>query len=107
VGLKLVSILRREIDIQFLEVEAPQLRIIVHRDGTTNLPRPGVPRRGPVTSVERFLALAIDRVDVFGGTAEYGIEKVGIDLHGEQLRAPMPTTSSPVTASRQKPKATR
>jgi translocation and assembly module TamB len=95
VGLKLVSIIRRVIDIQSLEIEAPQLRIVVHPDGTTNLPRPAVPRRGPGNAVERFLALAIDRVDVFDGTAECGIEKIGLELHGEQLRARLFYQASP------------
>ncbi len=89
VGLKLVSILRRDVDIHSLDVEEPRLRIQVHPDGTTNLPRPKVPRRGPRNAVEQFLALAIGRVDIRDGTVECGIEKLDVELHGEQLRAQM------------------
>jgi len=86
VVLKLVSALRRDIDIQSLEIEAPQVRIIVHPDGTTNLPHPKVPR-GTRNAVEQFLALAIGRVDISDGTAECGVEQIGINLHGGELRA--------------------
>ncbi|MCE5310147.1 MAG: translocation/assembly module TamB domain-containing protein [Acidobacteriales bacterium] len=86
VVLKLVSALRRDIDIQSLEVETPQVRISVHPDGSTNLPHPKVPR-GTRNAVEQFLALAIGRVDIVDGTAECGIEQIGINLHGGELRA--------------------
>jgi translocation and assembly module TamB len=95
VRFKLASILRRDIDIQSLEIEVPELRIAVHPDGSTNLPRPRVPRRGTRNAVEQFLALAIERVDVYGGTLECGIEKAGIDLHGEQLRVRLFHEASP------------
>ncbi len=86
VVLKLASALRRDIDIQSLEVEAPQVRIVVHPDGSTNLPHPKVPR-GTRNAIEQFLALAIGRVDIVNGTAECGIEQIGINLHGGELRA--------------------
>ena len=95
VWLKLTSLLRRDIDIQSLEIEVPELRIVVHPDGSTNLPHPRVPRPGTRNAVEQFLALAIGRVDVYGGTVECGIEKTGIDLHGEQLRARLFYEASP------------
>ncbi len=95
VGFKLASFLRRDINIQSLEVEVPELRIVVHPDGSTNLPHPRVPRPGTRNTIEQFLALAIGRVDVYGGTVECGIEKAGIDLHGEQLRARLFYEASP------------
>ena len=95
VRFKLASFLRRDIDIRSLEIEAPELRIAVHPDGSTNLPHPRVPRHGTRNVIEQFLALAIERVDVYGGTVECGIEKAGIDLHGEQLRARLFYEASP------------
>jgi translocation and assembly module TamB len=94
-GLKLVSILRRDIDIQSLEVEAPELHIVVHPDGSTNLPHPRISRGGSRNAIEEFLSLAIERVDVYNGKVECGIEEIHIDLHGEQVRAQMSYQASP------------
>ncbi len=43
VGLKLVSALRREIDIQYLDVRRPQVYLIVDAWGHPNAPAPKVP----------------------------------------------------------------
>ncbi len=86
VGFKIVSLIKRNIDLRLLEVEAPRLRIAVYPDGTTNIPRPRPPRPGGPNAVERFLALAIDRVEILQGAIECGIQKANFDFHGESLR---------------------
>src|SRR5439155_1791987 len=40
VGLKIVSMLRRDVDIQYLEVTDPLVYLIVDREGRTNVPAP-------------------------------------------------------------------
>src|SRR5580658_2837656 len=40
VGLKIVSLLPRDVDIQYLDVTAPQIDLIVAPDGRTNIPQP-------------------------------------------------------------------
>ena len=42
VGLKIVSLLKRDIDIQYLDVAEPRVYLIVYPDGRTNVPEPKV-----------------------------------------------------------------
>src|SRR5690242_13573056 len=44
VRLKIVSILKRDIDIEELDVDRPEIYVLVRPDGTTNLPEPKVKR---------------------------------------------------------------
>ncbi len=84
VGLKIVSALRRDIDIQSLTVREPHVRVVVSADGATNLPKPKVarPSRRPL---EPFLAAAIDRFAVEQGVLEINDRRIPIGLRGERL----------------------
>jgi len=46
VGLKIVSALKRDVDIQSLDVEEPRVSLIVYPDGRTNIPEPKVKGKG-------------------------------------------------------------
>ena len=70
VGLRVVSILDRDIDIESLVVIEPRVRIVVYEDGSHNLPKPAVARGGK-TPVEKFVALAIRRFRVENGRCRY------------------------------------
>jgi translocation and assembly module TamB len=86
VGLKLVSILDRPINIESLAVVEPKVRIVVHEDGGTNLPQPAVARGGR-TPVEEFLALAIRRFRIENGLLEINERRIPLDVRGENLAA--------------------
>lgn len=88
VGLKIISIFERDIDIQYLQVTEPQIYLIVGPDGQTNIPRPKIPPRGSGNAIESILKLAIGRVDIVRG--EFSIEthgKTPFELHGHNLAA--------------------
>ena len=85
-GLRLVSILDRRVDIDSLVVAEPRVRIVVYKDGSTNLPRPLVARSGR-TPVEEFLALAIRRFRIESGLVEINERRVPLDVRGENLTA--------------------
>lgn len=74
VGLKLVSLARKDVDIAFFGVEEPRIYLIVHPDGTTNVPEPRVRRAGK-PAMETILDLAVARFQVEDGVFE--IEKHG------------------------------
>ena len=84
VGLKIVSMIERDIDIQSLTVEKPELTVVVHPDGSTNFPQPRIPRRSG-TFVEQVLKLAIRRVALNDGFVEYNSQRVPLQLQGEHL----------------------
>jgi translocation and assembly module TamB len=69
VGLKIISLRRRDIDIRYLEVESPQVYLIVDSSGRTNVPEPKI--KGPSRSpVEGLIDLAIGRFKVENGVFE-------------------------------------
>jgi translocation and assembly module TamB len=85
VGLKIVSLLRREADIRYLDVVAPRVYLTIAADGRTNIPEPKI-RRGNAAPMETVLKLAIGRFSLAGGVVE--VERRGampFEIHGKQL----------------------
>lgn len=86
VGLKIVSALRRDVDIQFLDVNAPHVYLIVYPDGRTNVPEPKV--KGNTNAADTILKLAIGRFSLARGVFE--VESRGavpFDARGRDLNA--------------------
>ena len=86
-GLKIVSLVRREVDLEYLEVKAPRIYLIVNPDGSTNLPEPKV-KHNARAPLEALVNLAISRFRVDGGVFE--VESRGrtpFDASGRNLRA--------------------
>jgi translocation and assembly module TamB len=86
VGLKIVSALKRDIDVQYLDVQDPRVYLIVYPDGRTNVPEPKV--KGNGNTVEDILKLAIGRFSLRNGWFE--VESRGatpFDLEGRKLAA--------------------
>ena len=73
VGLKIVSILKRDIDIALLRIDKPQAFLLVAADGTTNIPNPKTPSKSNKPGAETILDLAVGRFEVNNGSA---------DIHG-------------------------
>lgn len=86
VGLKVVSIFKRETDIQSLAVEAPEINLIVYPDGRTNLPAPRL-RRAQRDAVAVILDLAVKRFTVTGGVVHTGVRAIPLEAEGEDLKA--------------------
>ena len=87
VGIKIVSVLKRSVDLQYLDVRHPQVYAIVYPDGHTNLPAPKVRRAGKRT-IDTILDLAIGRFSLQDGTFEVsGQGKIPFDAQGRNLRA--------------------
>lgn len=85
VGLKIVSLLRRDVDIQYLEVAAPQIDLIVAPDGRTNIPSPKTAGPGKDPS-EAILKLAIGRFTLWNGLFLLDShQKTPFDLNGKNL----------------------
>jgi translocation and assembly module TamB len=70
VGLKLVSVLERRVDIAYLDVTAPQVYLIVRPDGSTNVPQPKVAKKPGKPAVQTILDLAIGRFSLERGQFE-------------------------------------
>jgi translocation and assembly module TamB len=86
-GIKVVSLLKRSVDLQYLDVRHPQVYTILYPDGHTNLPAPKVRRAGKST-IETILDLAIGRFSLQNGSFEVaGQGKTPFDAQGRNLRA--------------------
>ena len=86
VGLKVISALRRDVDIASLVVEHPSVDLIVYPDGTTNVPSPKLRRSGN-DPIQPLLDLAVGRFEARGGTFAFKDEKAPFDIRAENLRA--------------------
>src|SRR5450432_3954673 len=88
IGLKIVSVFKRDIDIQYLEIADPRIYLIVDRAGRTNVPAPKVKSAGTHSSIETILNLAVGRFEVRNGVFE--VESQGqtpFDARGRNLNA--------------------
>ncbi len=86
VGLKIVSLLRRDVYLQSLIVDQPQLHINVYPDGSTNIPQPAIKKSGPPV-IERFISLAIRHFELRDGVAQVRNERLPLDVRGDDLKA--------------------
>ncbi len=107
VGLRIVSVFKRDVDIQYLDVVDPRVNLIVSPDGRTNIPEPKVKRPNAPNAVDTILNLAIGRFSLENGLFE--VESRGrtpFDARGENLNAkftyertpPLPEARSANTA---------
>jgi translocation and assembly module TamB len=84
IGLRVISMLERKVDLSSLRIEQPVVHIAFYPDGSTNIP----PR--PETDwVQDLLNVAIGRYEVNDGLIEYDDRKIPLNLRGENLRAAM------------------
>lgn len=88
IGLKVISLWRRDVKLQELDVVEPRIDLIVGPDGRTNLPEPKVKRRGERSAIETLLNLAIDHFSFRNGIFEVDARsKTPFNLRGRNLDA--------------------
>jgi translocation and assembly module TamB len=88
VQLKIISVLRRMVDIAALDVVKPEIHLILNADGTTNVPEPKIKRPRDRTAMETILDLAVRRFSVEDGVLEVTSRgKTPFHGRGENLRA--------------------
>ncbi|HXE65376.1 MAG TPA: translocation/assembly module TamB domain-containing protein [Bryobacteraceae bacterium] len=66
VGLKIISFLARDVNVQSVEADDPRANLIVLPDGTTNLPKPKTTKPGKSVP-ETILGLKIAKFDLMNG----------------------------------------
>lgn len=67
IGLKIISLARRDVDLQELNVAAPRIYLIVGPDGRTNIPGPKNPHRARRPVMETILDLAVRHLQIENG----------------------------------------
>ncbi len=87
VGLKIVSLLKRDVDIASLVVNRPEIYLLVRADGSTNIPSPKLRRRQTKELVEQLLHLKVRRFDFNHGAIQADLRRIPLSAHGENLNA--------------------
>lgn len=88
VGLTIVSLLRRDVNLQYLNVTGPRVYLIVAPDGHTNIPEPKVKLHGERSPIEALLNLAVGRFNLRNGIFEVEARsKIPFNLRGRNLDA--------------------
>ncbi len=86
IGLKIISALKKQVDIASLDVEKPQIYVTVAPDGSTNVPTPKIPR-SKQNFAEQLLDLKVRHFALRNGFAEYNSQRVPLDVQGNALQA--------------------
>ncbi len=78
IGLKIISALEKKVDIASLIVDSPQVYITIGPDGSTNIPRPKIPRFNQ-NVIEDLLDLKVQHIELRHGWAAYNSWRVPLD----------------------------
>lgn len=85
VGLKIVSAVEKKVDIALLTVDAPHVYITIGPDGSSNFPRPKIPRQNQ-NVIDDLLDLRVQHIELHHGVAAYNSWRVPLDAVGEHLQ---------------------
>ena len=96
IGLRIISALKKQVDIARLDIEKPQLYLTVAADGVTNVPLPRVlsPKVPPPNLrqlsrnfAQQLLDLKVQHFSLENGFAEYNSRRIPLDLRADNLTA--------------------
>ena len=81
-GLRILSIAERKVDLSLLRIERPTVRIVFYEDGSNNVPPP----RNQIPWTQDLLKMEVRRYEVIDGILDYDDRVVPLNLQGERLR---------------------
>jgi translocation and assembly module TamB len=85
IGFRIISALEEKVDIASLIVESPRAYITLGPDGSTNIPKPKIPRFNQ-NVVEDLLDLHVQHIELRHGMADYNSWRVPLDAIGDHLQ---------------------
>lgn len=85
VGLKIISFIGRRADIASLEVEKPEIHVVVNANGTTNVPTPKAVSQRRGSPIAEILRLKIGHATVANGVVEYNAERTPLNLRADNV----------------------
>ena len=93
VGLKVISVWKKQVDLASLTVDKPRVNLIVYPDGSTNVPAPKV--RSRRSAIETVLDLAIRQFRLADGVLRTDARETRFNAFGRNLRAEVRYEPSP------------
>jgi len=85
--IKILSLLRTELGLNYLVLDHPVIHIILYSDGTTNQPEPKVKQDSPKITMEQIFALSINRLEVRRGELIWGNQRMPLDFSVRDVSA--------------------
>lgn len=85
IGFHIVSLVRRNIDLESIVIEAPRVYMLVRPDGSTNIPVP--PDSTLRTIPQELIDLGVKRFELNHGFAQLNEKQMPLNVRGEDLRA--------------------
>ncbi len=87
--MKIWSILRTDVGLDYLILDHPVIHIIFYPDGSTNQPAPKVTRVSNPKPVEQLFALSVSRFEVRHGEVIWGDRKIPLEVAASSVSADM------------------
>lgn len=87
VGLKIISVWKRDIDLALLVVDRPQVNLIIDKNGNTNIPEPKIKKKSDTDAIETLLNLAIQHFEVRNGLIRFADQQIPLTARGDNLNA--------------------
>ena len=86
IGLRIVSLFKKQVDIASLQVDQPQLYVAVAPDGSTNVPIPTL-ASSMQNLDQRLLDLKVQHFQLHDGFVDFNSRRIPLDVQGEHLEA--------------------
>ncbi len=83
VGLKITSVLRRDVDVASVVVKRPRIHLVVAPDGSTNIPVPRFQRVSLTQDVQALLNLKVRHFEFDDGLVDADLRRMPLSLSGE------------------------
>ena len=87
--IKIWSILRPDIGVNYLILDHPVIHIILYPDGSTNQPEPKLKQASEKRPVEQLFALSINQLEVRHGELLWGDRRIPLDFTASSVSADM------------------
>lgn len=85
VGLRLVSLFKRDVDVAYLRLDRPEIHLLVRPDGTTNLPQPKVSTSANLF-LQQLFSLNVRRFEFKDGLLQVDAQRFPLTVRGNGLR---------------------
>lgn len=90
---KIISLLSREIGLNYLQASRPEIHIIVNADGSTNVPKPKVRAKFGKSPLDTLFDLSVDRLEVSDGLLLWNHRRIPFDFSANKVSLTMAVNS--------------
>lgn len=86
IRLKRLSLLRRDVNIQSVSIDRPQLYLLVREDGTSNIPAENIRRRKSAKPKREFLNVNIHNIQLHDALLKANLKHIPLNAHADDVK---------------------